>query len=64
MSKRLWWIAAAALALVGLVGFILPGLITENPTFFLYGGITLLIAVVVAVSALTIRSGKGSASKE
>lgn len=47
MDQKAWWLVTALIAALGIIGFIIPGLLIMNPMFFVYGGVVLLVAVLV-----------------
>ncbi|WP_217181161.1 hypothetical protein [Streptomyces sp. AC495_CC817] len=49
MNARGWWALISVLAAVAVLGCFLPGLVTDNPVWFYYGGILLLVAAVLTV---------------
>lgn len=58
MNEKAWWIAVVLIVVFGVIGFIVPGLLIMNPTFFYYGGLIILAAVLLGVWVLTTRGSR------
>lgn len=47
MNEKGMWLATALLVGIAIVCFLIPGLLNMNPWFFVYGGVALLVAVIL-----------------
>lgn len=55
MNEKGMWLATTLLAGIAIICFLIPGLLNMNPWFFVYGGVTLLGAIILASRVLAKR---------